>query len=133
MSISNLSVAIGTAIGVTGGTATAVISKGDSLGKHEVVLDDGSAFSDETRISFSTKEPRVSASAPAGYTQKRNTIVVQVPKTLANANTTINSARIEFSVDSETTSAEYDALRELAAQLIFDTDLDQYYNSQAVS
>lgn len=133
MTISASSIAIGTAISVTGGTATGVISKGDSLNKHIVVLDDSSSFADQTTFTFNVKEPKVSITAPAGYTQARNSVVISRPLTLANGARTMNSVKIELAVDSETTDAQRDALRELAAQAIFDTDFDQYWNKQAIS
>jgi hypothetical protein len=132
MTISTSSIAIGTAISVTGGIATGLISKGDTLDLHNTVLDDGAAFKDHTNVDFSIKSPKVSASAPAGYTQARNVVVIKKPKTLANGNITYNSMRVELSCDSETTEAEKDSLRELAAQVIFDTDYDQFWNDQAM-
>ncbi len=133
MTIATSDVAIGTVISVTGGTATSMISKGDSLEKHNLVLDDGSAFSDQKALSFSVKEPKVSANAPGGYTQARNFVLITIPMTLANGNVTKNTVRLEMSVDSETTTAQKDALREIAAQVMFDTDFDQFWHSQAVS
>jgi hypothetical protein len=132
MSISNSSIAIGTAISVTGGTATGLISKGDTLDQHHTVLDDGSAFKDQTMVDFSIKAPKVSAAAPAGYTQARNIVSIRVPKTLANGSTTYNTVRVELSADSETTDAERDSLRELIAQIVFDADFDQFWDSQAM-
>jgi hypothetical protein len=132
MTITALSLAIGTALSATGGTATPVISRGNTIGLHNVVLDDGSAFKDLTTMKFSSKDGTVSPSAPGGYTQARNSIVISRPKTLANLNTTKNTVRIDFSVDPETTAAEIDALRELAAQVMFSTSLDEFYHDKGV-
>jgi len=132
MTIEASSIAIGTAFSVTGGTATSVISKGDTLEKHNVVLDDGSAFKDHKTLTFSVKEPKVSLNAPAGYTQGRNTVVIAIPKTLGNSSVTKNTIKVELSCDPETTEAEKSSLREIAAQVIFDTDFDQFWNDQAI-
>jgi hypothetical protein len=132
MTIEASSIAIGGTLSATGGTATSVLSKGDTLEKHNVVLDDGSAFKEQTSVAFSIKAPKVSSSAPAGYTQARNTVVIQVPMVLANGNSTVNSFRLEMAVDPETTDADKTALRDIAAQAIFDADFDAFWNDQSM-
>jgi hypothetical protein len=132
MSIKDSSVLIDGTIAVTAGTATGMLSKGDTIERHNVVLDDGSAFKDQTELTFQVKAPKVSSSAPAGYTQARNIVTIVVPKTLANGLITKNTLRIELSNDSETTDSERDSLRNLASQILSDSDFDQYWDSQAV-
>jgi hypothetical protein len=127
------SLLVGTTISATGGTATSLISKGDTLEQHNTALDDGSSLAEQTEINFTIKQPKVNASSPAGYTQARNVVVISSPKTLANLAVTKNSCRIEFSFDRETTDAEKATMRELAAQAIIDTDFVSFWNSQSVS
>lgn len=132
MSIESSSIAIGTTLGVTGGTATTMIPKGTTLTQSSCILNDGAAFKDQITLDFQTKDPKVSSNAPAGYTQGRASVVIAIPKTLANSNVTKNTIRIEMSCDSETTDAERSELREIAAQVIFDTDFDQFWNDLSV-
>lgn len=133
MTISNLSVNIDGTVATTGGTATPVISKGTLLDQHNVILDDSSEFIAQTSMSFANKDPKVSLSAPNGYTQARRSVKILEPLLLDNGNYTTNSATIILSVDPETTDAEKLSLRVLAAQAIHDSDLDDFWNKGSMS
>lgn len=133
MTIQALSVAVGATLAPTGGTATGVISKGQSLDSHVTVLNDSSAFIDQTLIAFSIKDPKVSSSAPNGYTQARSSVKISVPLDLDNGNRTVNTLSISLSVDPETTAAEIQALLVLGAQLLFDSDCSDFWKKQSLS
>ncbi len=133
MSILNASVNVDGTVATTGGTATTMVSKGTDLEKHDVILNDGSEFAAQTKISFSIKDPKVSSSAPNGYTQHRMNVKVLRPLLLDNGNYTVNSVTISFGVDHETTDAEIGSLRVLAAQLIHDSDFDDFWTVGSVS
>lgn len=129
MSISALSVNVDGTVATTGGTATTMIAKGNTLDQSNVILNDSSEFIAETKISFSNRDPIVNSGAPNGYTQARRTVNIHVPLALDNGNYTTNKVTIQFSVDPETTDAEVNSLRVLAAQMIHDSDLDDFYQS----
>ena len=78
MSLIAASINVDGTVATTGGTATTFLSLGDSLSQHILLLDNSAAFIDQTTFEFSTKSPKVSASAPAGYTQKRATCLIRV-------------------------------------------------------
>jgi hypothetical protein len=69
-----------------------------------------------------------SAAAPGGYTQARRVVVVSIPKTLANGNTTVNTARVEISADPESSDSDVSALRELIVQAVNDSAVDSFFN-----
>jgi len=127
MSITSASVLVDGTVATTGGTATTMLSKGNTLDQHKVILDDGSEFIAATTIDFAVKEPKVSTSAPNGYTQRRRTVKILSPLALDNGNTTVNSMKIELSCDHEMTAAEITSLKVLAAQLIHDSDFDEFW------
>lgn len=131
MSISTLSVLVDGTITASAGTATSVISKGIVGSNHPVVLDDSSAFDSQTTVIFNTKEPKISETAPNGYTQKRSGYKILSPLALDNGNRTVNSASFQISVDPETTAAELTSLKVLACQCIMDSDLDDFYEKQS--
>lgn len=131
MTIANASFDIGGSISVTGGTATGVVSLGNTQDKHPVILDDASTYQNHTGIEFAVKRPRVSDTAPNGYTQMRNTVVIRIPLLLDNGKYTTNTVRIEMSTDPETTSSERGTLQQLAAFICSDADLDQFWHDQA--
>lgn len=56
------------------------------------------------------KQPKVLASAPAGYSQGRSTVSIKLPLTLANGLTTHNTIRCELSYDRETSISDIDLL-----------------------
>jgi hypothetical protein len=64
------------------------------------------------------------ASAPNGYSQARAAFVFKSPLLLDNGLTTVNTVRIEFAYDSETTHSELEELRIIAAQICSDADFE---------
>lgn len=133
MSISTSSVLVGGTVATTGGTATTMIEKGNTLDNQKVILDDSAEFINATLIDFSVRDPKVNSGAPNGYTQARSSVKLSVPLALDNGNRTVNTVTIQLSVDPETTDAEVDAIRVLAAQLIHDSDFDEFWQKQSLS
>ncbi len=126
MSISTASVLKDGTLSATGGTASALTTLGESLSEHKAYVD-GPDFLTRSDISFTVKAPKVSSGAPNGYTQHRSICLIKTPLVLDNGNTTVNTVKIEFSTDVETTDAEKETLRVYAAQLLFDSDFDDFW------
>lgn len=118
MSFKDASLAIGSTIAPSGGTATTVISRGMQNGVNRYVLDDSSEFLDSVQFSLSHTEPKPAAGAPNGYTQKRTKLSILVPMTLTNGNRTVRTVRVEIGDDIESSDAEQDSLMDLAALVI---------------
>lgn len=133
MTIKDASVLVGTTLSGTGGTATGFLDGGDSVGIHNVALDDSSEFINQTGLQFTTKAPKVLASAPNGYTQRRCTVVIQRPLALDNDGRTVNTLRMELAVDIETTAAEVSSLLELGAQVLFDSDYSDFWQNSGTA
>jgi len=133
MGIQSSSVNIDGTVSATGGTATGVITKGNTLDQLNVILDDSSEFISETKLEFKVKSPVVQTSAPNGYTQARSSIKIFVPLALDNGNTTINTFELKLACDHETTAAEIESMLVLAAQLAADSDFSDFWKKQSLS
>lgn len=131
MSISSASVLKDGTVATTGGTATSMITLDKGNG-HKVLIDDGAAFNLQSTIDFSVKSPKVSSSAPGGYTQGRNSVYLRVPLSLDNGNRTVNTAQISISCDPETTDAERLTMRVYLAQLLVDSDFTVFWDDQGI-
>jgi len=133
MSLEAGAILVGGTTSTTGGTSTSFVTKGESLGVKNLVLDDGSEFLSSTQVQFSSKDPNVSTGAPNGYTQQRSSVKVLVPLLLDNGNRTFNTVTIELAYDVETTSAEKDSLISMGVQLLNDSDFSDFWKQQALS
>lgn len=117
-------------ITASAGTSTGLVEKSRGVEELVMVLDDGSEFVGQTKIAFSVKDPKISASAPNGYTQARSKVKYTVPLALDNGNTTINSLELSLAVDHETTDAEIQTMLVAAAQLLTDSDYSDFWKKQ---
>jgi hypothetical protein len=124
------SVLVDGTVATTGGTATSFKSQGSDKSSHELVLDDSAEFEALTFLDCSIKKPKVSATAPNGYTQRRCTMLLKVPLALDNGSVTINTVKIEIATDVEMTAAEKLSMRVLAAQLIHDSEFVDFWDTQ---
>jgi hypothetical protein len=111
----------------TGGTADTLSASGDSQ-TMKARFDADTEYLTSKTVTFTVKEPSVSANAPGGYTQARRAAYCLFPLELDNGNTTKNSVKIELSVDPEATAAEIAEYRLVAAQILADTDFDSFWN-----
>lgn len=131
--LANASIDVDATLTPSGGTATSLASLGNTLLEHDLFLDDGSEFIAQSGISCSIKTPKVSASAPNGYTQKRCTLLFKVPLALDNGNYTVNTVSINLAVDVETTSAEITSMLVSAAQFLTDSDFSDFWTKQSLA
>jgi hypothetical protein len=122
MSLSNASVSTGATIAPSGGSALAFEGAGARGNTHTIFVPADANLLTRRSIVTTVREPKPLASAPNGYSQARCSYVFKSPLALDNGLTTVNTVRIEFSYDSETTSAEIEELRIIAAQICSDAD-----------
>lgn len=131
MTISAGSILKDPTISPSGGTAQSFSSLGGTLERKNVYFD-GTQFGSRVEAEFTVKPPRVSASAPNGYTQARETVLIKSPLALDNGNTTINTISITMAADIELTDAENLTMRKYAAQILTDTEFSEFWNGQSV-
>lgn len=133
MGIRTASIALGATFSPTGGTATSLVLM--SNGNDEAtafIAAAGVTPLTRTDLTFQAKPSKVSASAPGGFTQGRASAKLTVPKVLANLKRTLNSAKVEMSIDPETTPAELAAIKSNLTNLINDSDFDQLWLNQSL-
>jgi len=124
MALNNAALVVApTSIAPTGGTALTFASNGIQ-GPGEITLVVPADLDLRTRrsIDIKVKPAKTSVGAPNGYTQARVSMLYKKPKILANTKITVNTVKVEFAFDVETTQVEIQELLDVAAQLCFDAD-----------
>lgn len=132
MGIQSSTVKIGGTVSTTSGTDTNMLTKGGTLNELVTVLDDSSEFIDQIRFRFNVVDPKVSASAPNGYTQQRSIVKVVFPLGLDNGKRTTNTLEIKLSCDPETQASEKDSYMVLGAQLLSLPDFQAFFQEQSL-
>lgn len=124
-------VTLGGSIAHTPGDTDPLLSLSDSAEKHATYFD-ASTFALRKSADFSVKRPKVSLTAPDGYTQARNTVLLRYPIELANGLVTVNTVSIQSSISVETPLGDISNLRMLAADLLFEGALNEYWTNQSL-
>jgi hypothetical protein len=131
MALSSLTSNSGATVSSTGGTSDPLLVTGSDLKTMNMIYsDDVNAVA--RKIAFSVKPAQVSAGAPGGYTQNRRTVYYTSPLVLDNGASTVNSIKIEFAADPETTDAELQLMLEDIKQILVSTTVDDFINDLAV-
>jgi hypothetical protein len=119
----------GTFAAPTGGTADQLSAFG---GKSEMIarFDADTEYLTSKEAVFTVKEPTVSANAPGGYTQARTLLLLKFPRVLDNGNRTVDTLRVELSVDPEATSSEIDEYMLVGSQFCADPDFAEVWRKR---
>lgn len=132
MSFNGLTFPSGATYAPTGGTTKTlglIRASGDSA---TYFVEEDPDLKTRREVVITAKAPKVSASAPGGYTQARSTMLFKSPMTLANGEVTVNTVRIEVSYDPELSEADKATLRQDAAQFLFDTEAESLWDQLSV-
>jgi hypothetical protein len=123
-----------THVAPTGGSALA-ISRNTSPKTNAVIAsqDAETDFLTRTSVEFSFKSPIELLTAPGGYTQAREVVLVKSPMTLANGNRTVNTLSITCSRDPEMTTGDFKSLRLIAVQLLGSVEYDLFWAAHNLS
>lgn len=121
-----------TSMSVTGGSSKTYTVT--TRGSNSLTVADLSEADSRLRrsINFKATLPKISPSAPNGYTQERKEAKFRFPKLLANGNRTENSWQVTSSNDIESTAAEKLEQQLIVAQCISQAAWDDYWKSGAV-
>jgi len=132
MGLKNMSINTGTTLSATGGTA-------------KVFADDGVTIQNGVHCTVpATADYRVRESAtwkykpptllPTGvYTRDKKSVSLNIPQILASGAIVNNVIRIEREVHPEMSAANATDLNKLAAQLLFDSDADNFWAAGSLS
>lgn len=126
MGLKNLSIVSGAAIAVTGGSAKAFIDDGVTVpnGVHVVCP----ATVDARVREHATFKVRPAVVLPDGTFQRRKDVVsITFPQLLASGKVVNNVIRVERDVHPELAAAEAVNQLKMAAQLLIDSDLDNFW------
>lgn len=124
MSLNNASISSGATVAPTGGSALAFEGSGARGNSHTIYATADTDLRTRRTIVATVREPKVLVSAPNGYSQARASFLLKSPLSLDNGGLTVNTVRIEFSYDPETSHTEIEELRVLAAQICSDADFE---------
>lgn len=133
MAIANSSISIDATPSVAGGTARTLKELVRNTNELNVFIDESLAFQLRQEAQFSVKVPKVSSTAPGGYTQARSTALLKKPKVLANGKRTVNTLQLQLSVDPETTAAEVQNMLVTAGQMLTDSDYADFWKAQSLA
>jgi len=132
MSLNNATLKTGATMAPTGGSDLNFESRGNLLDRNNLFVPADLDLRTRREISCVIKDPKVSASAPNGYTQARATATFKSPLELDNGNITVNTVQISMACDVETTDAEKDELLIIAAQMLTDADFTSFFKALSV-
>lgn len=132
MSLNAASIPVGASYSPSGGSATSMVSLGQTPGENQLFLDDGSDLILRRLCTATSKPPQPSSGAPNGYTQQRLTLFWKIPLLLDNGNYTTNTVKIELRFDPETDSSERAFMRELLTHAGADADFTDFFDDGSV-
>lgn len=128
MSVNNMTLAYGATLAATGGTSK-TFKKTDQEVKNGIMVVDSSSTDYRTRITVMAKvKPPYYDSQTGEYTKGRKTITLTQPFVKASGKVEFPLVRIEVEDHPELALSDITEMRKRAAQLLFDTDLDDFFN-----
>ena len=133
MSLISSTVLVDGTVSATGGTSRTFKSLGDNGSEHKMFIDESLSYSLRKEVDFSTRAPKVSPSAPGGYTQGRRKAFIRIPRTFANGNRTVDTVMMEVSTDVEATDAEIQTYLGIAAQVLTDSDYTDFWTDLSLA
>lgn len=132
MSLKTMSINIGGTLANTGGTAKVFADDG-------VTVPNGVHLTVPATADFRVRENATFRYRPASlqsdgsYTRSQFTASVTVPKLLASGKFVNNTFRITGDIHPESTATEALDIRKLAAQVLFDSDTDNFWTAGSLS
>jgi len=132
MSLNNASILSGATLSFTGGSSLDFATLGPRENGNVLYATDDSDIRTRREIICKAVLASANPDKPNGYTQSRSAITLKVPKVLTNGSITVNTVRIEVATDVETSETEKLTLRDLAVQVLSDSDFTEFWNNQAV-
>lgn len=132
MGLKALSINTGGTLANTGGTAKVFADDG-------VTVPNGVHISVPAVTDFRVREHATFRYTPAAlqsdgtYSRQKNHASITAPKALASGKYVNNTVRIEMDIHPESTATEFADLRKMAAQLLFDSDTDNFWTAGSLS
>lgn len=129
MALSNATLLDGATISATGGTTVNFAPSGKDVKDGVEIVDVGATdYTTRCSISLRVKMPTYN-STTVTWSKGKRMISLIMPKTLASGETVFPVVRIEVEDHPEQTSDERLEMRKRAAQILTDSDFDQYFST----
>lgn len=118
---------------VTGGTDVTYTPDGTTVANGASVVNAaGTDFRTRESVVVRNRKPSYTPSSKT-WTKDKKSVVLQIPKILADGSVVNNLIRIEREVHPESTAAEALELNNQGAQLLFDADLTTFWSVGSVA
>jgi len=133
MGLKSMSLLAGATVAATGGSALAFLEDGVSIqnGLHLIVPAD-TDYQTRRQVTAKVKQPTYDAKTGA-YGKDRKTISLTLPQVLADGKVIFNVIRVEREVHPSLSAASALELNKLAAQLLTDSDTDNFWAAGTLS
>jgi len=116
----------------SGGTALTFSSLGNNLGSNTLIVAADTTLNLRRSINATVSSPKASSGAPGGYTQARQTLRFNVPRTLANGNVSVDTIELKLSTDVETSVADKQEMLNIIGQACVDADFTEFFTNQVI-
>jgi len=132
MGLKNMSLLTGATISATGGTAQVFADNGVTI-QNGVQLVVPATADYRVRQNATAKYRAPVLNTDGTYTRDKKSISYTVPQILASGKVVFNVIRVEREVHPEFSAASALELNKIGAQLLFDTDLDNFWTAGSLS
>ncbi len=133
MSIDNATIKTGaTTVAATGGDDQ-ILSKVSGENGITVVFDGDSVFASRRTVHFRYTDPPISGSSATGYGKAKRTFTLRYPEEVSTGVFEPIIVDVSIRSNSTTTAAIMQAVRNVVAQLIIDTEFDDFYELGDIS
>lgn len=132
MGLKNMSINTGGTIANTGGSAKVFADDGVTVpnGLH-VSVPATADFRVREHATFRFQPPKLLVDG--SYTRQNNKVSLTVPKLLASGKVVNNTIKVEMDLHPESSATEGSDLRKLGAQVLFDSDTDNFWTAGSMT
>lgn len=133
MSLNNAALLSGATMNAaTGGTALTFTSLGNNLGSNTLIVAADTTLNLRRSINANVTAPKANDKTPGGYTQARQVLRFNIPRTLTNGNVSTDTIEIRMSTDVETSLADKQEMLNLCGQACVDSDFTEFFTNQVI-
>lgn len=133
MALKNMSILAGATVSVTGGTAVAFVDNGVSIPNGIQLVVPADTDYSVRRVATVKYRPPVLDPKTNVYNKDKKSISFVIPQVLSNGSVVFNTLRIEREVHPTFSAANCTDMNKLGAQLLTDTDLDNFWGAGSLS
>jgi len=134
MSLNNAALISGATMNAASGGAPLTFSSlgGTSLGQNTLIVPADTTLSLRRSMNVNASAAKANANSPGGYTQARQTLRFNVPRTLSNGNVSVDTVEIKLSTDVQTSIADKQEMLNIIAQTCIDADFTEFFTNQVI-